>query len=29
VGLAPGGCLTADDPELADIRADEKKMGIK
>jgi len=27
--IAPGGCMTADDPELADIRADEKKMGIK
>lgn len=25
---APGGCMTADDPELADIRADEKKMGL-
>lgn len=24
----PGGCLTADDPELADIRAEEKKMGL-
>jgi branched-chain amino acid transport system substrate-binding protein len=27
--FAPGGCLTADDPELVDIRADEKKMGMK
>lgn len=23
------GCISADDPELADIRADEKKMGLK
>jgi len=27
--FAPGGCLTADDPELVDIRADEQKMGLK
>lgn len=27
--LVEGGCMTADDPELADIRADEKKMGLK
>lgn len=25
---APEGCLTADDPELNDVRADEKKMGL-
>jgi len=25
----PGGCMTADDPELVDIRADEVKMGLK
>lgn len=25
----PGGCLTADDPELVDVRADEVKMGLK
>lgn len=24
--IAPGGCLVAEDPELADIRADEKRM---
>jgi branched-chain amino acid transport system substrate-binding protein len=23
------GCMTSDDPELADVRADEKKLGIK
>ncbi|MEO8058524.1 MAG: ABC transporter substrate-binding protein [Burkholderiales bacterium] len=27
--LVPGGCVTANDPELADVRADEKKMGLK
>jgi branched-chain amino acid transport system substrate-binding protein len=25
----PGGCIAADDPELSDIRADEKKLGMK
>lgn len=25
----PGGCVSANDPELADVRADEKKMGLK
>lgn len=27
--LASNGCLSADDPELADVRADEKKLGLK
>lgn len=27
--VAAGGCLTAEDPELADIRADEIKMGVR
>ena len=25
----PGGCVTADDPELVDVRADELKLGLK
>jgi branched-chain amino acid transport system substrate-binding protein len=27
--MASSGCLTAEDPELVDVRADEKKLGLK